>query len=73
MSPSLLSTNHRELNVDKKLSLILYYLKDTESLTMTAISFGVATNIVSSVIYDVCFAICQNLGPQYINLPNTGE
>ena len=51
----------------------LYYLKGTGSLTMTANNFGVAINTASSVIYEVCLTICQNLGPQYIRLPKTRE
>ena len=73
ISPNLLSPNHRALNAYKKLALTLYYLKDPESLIVTANNFGVATNTASSVIYEVCLAICQNLGPQYIRLPKTRE
>ena len=73
ISPSLLSPNHRVLNADKKLALTLYYLKDTGSLIMTANNIGVAINTTSPVIYEVCLAICQNLGPQYICLPKTRE
>ena len=73
ISPSLLLPNHRALNADKKFAQTLYYLKDRGSLTMTANNFGVAINTVSSVIYEVCLAICQNLGPQYIRLPKTRE
>ena len=73
ISPSLLSPNHRALNADKKLALTLYYLKDTGSLIITANNFGVAINTASSVIYEVCLAICQNLEPQYIRLPKTRE
>ena len=72
ISPSLLSPNHRVLNADKKLALTLYYLKDTGSLIMTANNIGVAINTASSVIYEVCLAICQNLGPQFC-LPKTRE
>ena len=61
------------MNTDKKLALTLYYLKDTGSLIITANNFGVAINTASSVIYEVCLAICQNLGPQYIRLPKTRE
>ena len=50
-SPSLLSPSDRAFNVDKKLTLTLYYLKDTESLIMTANAFGVSTNTTSSVVY----------------------
>ena len=73
ISPNLLSPNHRALNAYKKLALTLYYLKDPESLIVTANNFGVAINTASSVIYEVCLAICQNLGPQYIRLPKTRE
>ena len=66
ISHSLLSSNHRTLNADKKLALTLYYLKVTESLIMKANNFGVAINTGSYVIYDVCLVICQNLGPQYM-------
>ena len=47
-------------------ALTLYYLKDKGSLSMTANSFGVAINTASVVIYEVCYAICQILGPMYI-------
>ena len=40
---------------------------------MTANNFGAAINTASFVIYEVCLAICQNLGPQYICLPKAGE
>ena len=62
-----ISPNYCALNADKK-TCTIYYLKDTESLIMTAKNFGVA---VKSVIYEDCLAICQNLEPQYIFLPQT--
>ena len=40
---------------------------------MTANNFGVAINTASSVIYKVCLAVYQNLGPQCIRLPKTRE
>ena len=40
---------------------------------MTANNYGVAISNASSVIYEVCLAIFQNLGPQYIRLPETRE
>ena len=33
--------NYRKLSTSKKLAMVLYYLKDTESLWMTANAFGV--------------------------------
>ena len=73
ISPSLLSPTHRALNADKKLALTLYCLRDTGSLIMTVNNFGVAINTASSVIYEVCLAIYENLGPQYVRLPKTRE
>ena len=61
------------MNADKKLTLTLYYLKDTGSLIMTANNFRVAVNSAISVIYEVCLAICGNLGPKYIRLSKTEE
>ena len=40
---------------------------------MRANNFGVAINTASSVIYEVCSAIYQNLGPHCICLPKTSE
>ena len=48
-------------------------MKDTGSLIITPNNFGVALSTVSSVIYEVCLTVCQNLGPQYIRLPKTKE
>ena len=67
--PNPLSPNFRALSSETKLALTLYYLKDKGSLSMTANSFGIAINTVSVVIYEVCYAICQILGPIYICLP----
>ena len=44
-----------------------------ESLIMAANNFGVVINTPTSVIYEVCLAICQNLGRQYICLPKPRE
>ena len=49
ISLSLLSSKHRALNADKKLTLTLYYFEDIWSLIMTANNFGVAINAASSV------------------------
>ena len=42
ISPNPLSPNHRALNAEKKVTITLYYLKDTSSIAMIANSFGVA-------------------------------
>ena len=69
ISPSPRSPNRRALSAEKKLGIILYYLKDTGSLPMTANVFGVAANTVGSVVYEVCKAISQHLGPKLLFLP----
>ena len=51
ISPNLLSINLRIITAEKKLAITLYYLKDTGSFTMTANSFGVATNTVGLIVY----------------------
>ena len=51
ISPNLLSINLRIITAEKKLAITLYYLKDTGSFTMTANSFGVATNTVGLLVY----------------------
>ena len=51
ISPNLLSINIRVITAEKKLAITLYYLKDTGSFTITANSFGVATNTVGLIIY----------------------
>ena len=57
------------LTVEKQLALTLYFLKDQGSLSMTANTFGVAVNTVSTVVRKVCAAITRVLGPRYITLP----
>ena len=39
ISPRVLSPNFRELDADEKLAVCLYYLKDTDSIWMTANTF----------------------------------
>lgn len=57
------------LTVKKQLALTLYFLKDQGSLSMTANTFGVASNTVSTVVRKVCATITRVLGPRYIKLP----
>ena len=41
ISPNILSPNHRALPVEKTVAVVLYFLKDTRSMTMTANTFGI--------------------------------
>jgi len=71
VSPSPASPNYRKLSLEKKVALTLYYLKDTGSIWMTANTFGIHQCTVSKVIHEVCSAITNKLGPQYVFLPQT--
>ena len=71
ISPDLKSPNYRALTACTKLAVTLYYLKDTGSLSMTANSFGIAVCTASTVIAQVCKAICRRMAPNYIHLPKT--
>ena len=57
----------------KNLAVTLYYLKDTGSMWMIANTFGVHHCTVSNIIFQVCSAISDQLGPKYIKLPESEE
>ena len=42
ISPNILSPNHRALPVENKAAAVLYFLKDTGSMTMTANTFEIS-------------------------------
>lgn len=67
------SPNHRALSANKKVAVALYFLKDTASLRMTANSFGIALNTASAAVSEVCQAISNHLGPEYLHLPEDEE
>ena len=73
ITPNPLSPNYRSLSAEKKLAVILYLLKDTGSLTMTANAFGIHQSTTSKVIMEVCEATVTHLVPKYITLPKTRE
>ena len=65
--------NYQKLPTSKKLPMVLYYLKDTGSLWMTANAFGVHQCTVSKTLVSVCEAINEILGPQLIKLPQNSH
>ena len=65
--------NYRKLSTPKKLAMVLYYLKDTRSLWMTANAFGVHRCTVSKTLVSVCEAINEIPGPQLIKLPQNSH
>ena len=67
------SPNYRRLSSTKKVAMVLYYLKDTGSLWMTANAFGVHQSTVSKTLKTVCEAINEILGPRLVQLPQSEE
>ena len=61
------------ISAEKRVALVLYYLKDQGSLGMTANTFGVSISTVSLSLRMVCKAIAEHLGPLYIKFPFTEE
>ena len=71
LSPDPDSPNYRALEVEKKVAIALYYLKDKGSLRMTSNIFGIQVCTASKIIYEVCKAIAFKLGPELIKLPSS--
>ena len=71
--PKWISPNYRQLTTEKKLAITLHYLKDTGSLWMTANTFRVHQRTVSKILFEVCKAINEILGPKYLYLPRNTE
>ena len=65
ISPNPNSPNRRALCADKKVAITLDFLKDCGTLSMTANSFGIATNTASAVINEVRNAIVLYVGPKF--------
>ena len=59
--------NYRFLSAEKKLANTLYYLKDTDSLWMTANTFGIHQCTVSKTIIEVCETNNAILVPDYLH------
>ena len=57
------SPNYLTLPLEKRVAVVLYYLKDTGSIWMTANTFGIHQCTVSKVILQVCNAIATHLVP----------
>ena len=68
ISPNANSPNYRSLSTKKKIAVVLYYLKDTGSLWMTANTFGIHQCTVSKTIIEVSNAINSIIGPQFLHL-----
>ena len=73
ISPNPNLPNRRALCANKKVAITLYFLKDYGTVSITANSFGIATNTASAVINKVCNAIVFYVGPKYLHLPKTNQ
>ena len=57
--------------MEKKITVVLYYLKYTGSLWMTAKTFGIHQCTVSKTIIEVSNAINSIIGSQFVHLPKS--
>ena len=71
--PNILSPNHTALPVEKKVASVLYFLKDTWSVTTTANTFGINQFALTKVITKVCSAVVIYMVPKLIKLPNSQD
>ena len=73
ISPKGTSSNYRQLDATKKLTVCLSYLKDTGFIWMTANTFGIHQSTVSKAMLEVCQSITKYLGPKFHWLPKKEE
>ena len=73
VTPNAESFRQDTISAEKRVAMVLYYLKDQGSLRMTANTFGVSVATVSVSLRMVCHAITKHLGPLYIKFPLTKE
>ena len=71
IEPSTKSFRKDTINTEKRVAMVLYYLKDQGSFRMTANSFGVSLPTLSKSLRLVCGSINRRLGSRLIKLPNT--
>ena len=73
ISPQSSWPNYRLLSAEKRLTVTLYYLKDTANLWMTANTSGLHQCSVSKTLIEVCDAINKVVGLEYLFLPRIEE
>ena len=61
------------LSAEKKVAVMLYYLKDQGSYKMTCNTFGIAKSTLSVVLKAVCKEINKRVGPIYLRLPRNEQ
>ena len=57
---------HDSLSLKKRLAITLYYLKDQDSMKLTANSFGIARYLTGRVVEETYTLISKNNGPSFI-------
>ena len=57
------------INVEKRVAVTLYYLKDQGSMKLTANSFGIACCTVGQIMQEICGILTNKLGPDLIKFP----
>ena len=71
--PNTLSSNRRALPVENNVAAVLYFLKDTRSMTMTANTFGIHQCTLSKIVKEVCSVIVTYMVHKFIKLPNSKD
>ena len=61
------------VEVERHVTLTLYYLSDEGRLRKTANAFGLARACVSITITSMAYAITNQVGAHYVNHPTTEE
>lgn len=65
--------NYLAFSVEKKVAVMLYYLKDTGTIWMTANTFGIHQCTVYRIVLQVYSAVSTHLCPKYIHLSRTED
>ena len=73
ISPSSDAFRSDTIAAEKRVAMVLYYLKDQGSFRMTSNTFGVSLASLSVSLRLVCFAINDIIGPEMIKFPDTTE
>ena len=71
VEPNLKSFPSDTVTGEKRVAMVLYYLKDQGSFRMTSNTLGVSLATVSRSLRMVCYAINKILGPTLIKSPST--
>ena len=53
--------------------VVVHYLKDQGSMTMTANIFGISRCTVGQIVYEICGLITKHLDPKLIKYPREKE